>query len=66
MFHKKIKCDKITFNKVKNAYKKVFRKYSSKQYFLKTLYTKAILIYKLNKKILKPTTIDISGITYIF
>ena len=42
MFYKKIKCDKITFNKVKNAYKKVFRKYSSKQYFWKNF------IYKSN------------------
>ena len=33
MFYKKIKYDKITFNKVKKAYKKVFIKYSPKPNF---------------------------------
>ena len=47
MFYKKIKYDKITFNKAKKAYNKVFRKYSSKQYFGKKLYTKAVLIFEL-------------------
>ena len=50
MFYKKIKYDKITFKKVKKAYKKVFIKYSPKQYFEKNLYKKAVLILKLNKK----------------
>ena len=48
MFYKKIKYDKITFKKVKKAYKKVFIKYSPKQYFEKNLYKKAVLILKLN------------------
>ena len=47
MFYKKIKYDKINFNKVKKAYKKVFIKYSPKQYFEKNLYKKAVLIFKL-------------------
>ena len=46
--------------------KKFLENIAQSNIFGKILYAKAILIYKLNKKILKPTTIDISGITYIF